>query len=644
MKPTEDVSAPFLDPIEKRADARVIPFASVTPEERFNYFDQMGYRPQGLFFPDDPEMLQRIKDALARIALIEDDDNRLYAYNRLQDQCIKMSDAKVPGRWSGQQAVARSKAQFRLVTWGRRGGKTYHAAREGFAVAFFRPRSLVWVCGPTMDAAGRCFAMMKTMIQDMGVTMTICRDTKNDKLIELPNGSRIEGVSLENVGDVNKKSGSAVGAAVDLAIVDEAAQVTPAAWTRTILPPLADRHGQALLLGSWEGEDEFFFAKAQEARKEALSGDGQSDWDVFQAASYDVNFRVFPQGRKSPAIVRAQKESADPLEFLEQYGAIASASRTKVYPQFKERVHVGKFPVDPNHPITLVVDPSFGSNPYAVLAFQDFHEYLVVVDEFYRERVMAEEVSADIRSRWWSSLVTDVVVDSAQPIECERWQRLEWPAYPVNNKPQIPERLPLHRMWLRDPSLFKVLYRQTVNEILQERDLPPDSDEDMLPEEQKIIIMEVEERLSDDRLTPENIRYLRQCARLFISDICVNTIDEHKKYRYPPSPRQAHNPKELPIDAHNHALDCCGYMLWQFKRFEGDAMDQTPYSTLNVVRDHMNGPLTAPRPKEAEVIEVADHANQIMTQQDRMRFLLRGVREEYRRSASASPRSFLKRA
>jgi hypothetical protein len=643
VTPQEDVG--YLDAIEQRADALVNPFVTITPTMRMGWFQQIGYRPQGLFWPEVERYREQLQEAFERVRHLPHEDNRLYAYTRLQEQCQRWFEEGIPGSWDSQQAIARSPSQFRLAAYGRRGGKTFHAAHEAYCVGRFRAKSLVWLCGPVMEAASRCFDVIKEICHQQGDNLVVDRDTEQHKEIELENGSIFVCITLKTVGEGRFKSGTAVGAAVDFAVVDEAAQIPEMAWTRAILPPLMDRKGQALLLSSFEGEDEFFYAKGLQARRDAQLTGGTPDWEVFQAPSWDTNFRVFPQGRKSEMIAKAERESAaNPLEFLEQYGAIPTAAKARVYPQFRRAVHVGKFPLNENHPVTLAIDPSFGSNQYGVVAIQDYDAYAVIVDEYYQTHVTAEDVSQDLRSRPWAPQVRDVIVDSAAPMEIYRWQVNGWPAYPVHEKPEIAHRLPLHRNWLREPTRFYQLYRQLANEVLVAEGHELDADFDMPPEQQVVIILQVEEMLSDDKLTDELIRRLRQCARLFIDEHCVATIFEHESYRYPPMKRDHTNIKENPIDRHNHLMDCIGYFLWHLHRHElpdGYTADDNVYASAirGVPINDALRPLVRPL-EEGETLELVDDT---LTAEARSRVYLAGLRALHQPGGFQRTRSMIGR-
>jgi hypothetical protein len=250
-----------------------------------------------------------------------------------------------------------------------------------------RPGSVVWLCAPIAKLVSRAFDIVREKIEDYRLPVKRLRDTQQERMIELENGARIEGVSMENIW-------SAAGASVDYAIIDEAAQIEDLAWSRGIQPVLLDRGGQALMISSFEGREGVFFERYEESQ-------GRQDgvWEAFTGRTAD-NFFIAPQGDLTPALVEA-KRTTDPIDYMEQYGGIPAHAKFLVYPEFKERVHVGHYPFDPGHPVILAGDPASGANEYAVLAIQDYPELrrVHVIDEIYQRGGITESVLIDVGSR-----------------------------------------------------------------------------------------------------------------------------------------------------------------------------------------------------------------------------------------------------
>lgn len=572
----DEVQAGFLHDASVRAEARLVPFVPVTPEDRLKWFAEMGFRPHGLYVPEDPIHASKLRSVTRKIGEIPQLDQRNSRYMQLQDKTEQWA-ASIAGAWTGQQAIARSRARFRAAAFGRRGGKSTYGAAEAVGVAKYRPGSTVWIAAPVMDPlVRRIFDKVTALVDQLEIPMKIRRDSAQTKLLVFENGSQIEGVTLEQITSI-------AGAAVDFLVVDEVDQIDEETWVRALVPPLMDRNGQALLIGSFEGAEGFLSDKIREAKKKA------GTWEVFEAASYDVNFFVFPKGQQTEALVDARKEM-DPLEFLEQFGAIPNRGKGRVYSTFKERVHVGRYDFNPNLPVYLCADPSGGAAPYAVLAIQDYGEAVVAIDEYYEERATVEVLAPQIDRAPWREAVVEMVVDSAWPSDIERWTKHGFPAFAVFEKPKIPERLPFHRNALRDPIRFFHFYRQLVNQILVgEMGMEPESDLHQDEDFQYALALQVETLLSDEKLSDDYIQKLRACARLFIDQRCSHFIEEHRLYRYRKAVWNRGIIKEVPDDKHNHLMDAFGYYLWQYKRFD-TAFAVGDQSFVQAVTERVFGP------------------------------------------------------
>lgn len=586
----------FLRDIQERAIARAEKSQYISVEDRFKGFEMIGYKPHGFYLPTSADWRELIKKELDGIGAITDQDERLEKYHRFQEETGELERRGVPGHWTGQMGIARSRSPYRIVAWGRRGGKTFHAAREALAIALVRPRARVWLAAPIMRLVSRAFDMVVELVDDLGIECRGRANSNQEKYFVFRNGSRIEGISLENYL-------SAAGDSIDFAVIDEAAQIVPESWTRAIQPPLADRNGQALLISSYEGEGDFFHTQVVQARAEweeiisrGEAGTTTPDWDYFQEPSWDINFYMFPQGQKSESIQRMRR-NMPVREFLEQFGAIAAGARERVYPEFLERVHVGDYRYRPGYPVRLVADPSSGINPYAVIAIQDYGTHFVIIDEFYETGMTAEEIDPVLRRRPWVDDVEEMIIDSAQDDEHIRWSRMGWPAYPVPEKPRIEERIPLYRNRLRDPWLFYALYRKKVNEVLRDMGLPVDADMDLSAKDQRLIVEQVEQNLAADKMSDADLEQLKACARVFINVNCVNTITEHKTYSYQKRRRLNLNYKETPRDYMDHIMDCVGYYVWTHYRFEGtDLYSERSYINEYSLSDEDVSPLPVANP------------------------------------------------
>lgn len=567
----EKEAASYLQPIMDRAEATVRHFKPITVPERLEEFAAMGYRPSGIYLPTDKDLSRLYKAKLAELGDIEDDADRLKRYFSFQDDTGQLEIDGVPGRWTGQQGIGRSPSRYRIVVIGRRGGKTYHSAREIAAVMRKKPGSMCWVCGRTMESVSRCFDEVAKFLTSLGhrETAATWRDNDDEKLIVLQNGSRCEGKSLE---------ASVAGLGVDLVVVEEAKEITEEQWEKHIRPPLAEKMGRALIISSLDAIETFFYQeylRAKKRREADLARGVDPEWDYFKDATWDVNFFAFPQGRQSPGI-KSEERDMSARTFLREFGAVPMASDLLVYPEYRTVVHTGQFAWDPRHPVIVLLDPSGGANPYAGAIIQDYGEKVIQIDEIYETGSTgnAEAVDTIMRNREWClddlSNIRLVLADSAAADDIRRLGNMGWPIEAVYDKPEVWMRLPIMRNMLRVPALFNELLDFYTQSILIEMGYPEGTTrKDMDPDDEGTLLMQLEEALADENLSEEDIANMRLCSRFFINENCFNTINEFLTYQYNAN-RNLRNVREKPREHNDHIMDAVGYYFFQYKRFDDD--------------------------------------------------------------------------
>lgn len=446
----------------------------------------------------------------------------------------------------GQEPIARSEAQFRVVGGGRRGGKSTLAAYEALATAIMRPYSLGYAVGPTKELATRVFDVIWRTVDRAGIP---CRRKSHMlMLIELENHSIIRGKSADDADQL-------VGEGLDWVIIDEAAKILPFVWEEMLRPALSDRDGWALFIGTWEGYN-WIYDLYQRAGSDSLEG-----WESFRFASWE-NTYVFPGGFDDPKIQKAMRDTTTMDDFYEQYGAEPKRSQHVVLPEFRRDVHVRQVPYQPGLPVYLGVDPG-GPNPYAVVVAQDLGDDMVgFIDEIYERRVVTEEVcNLIVNNKPWYKDVSHAIIDSAQWFR-ERYtfqEKSGIAVYPVRKVTTdfITNSLFFYRKYLRDPDRY-MYYVQQFMEERSKRD--------------GIELKEIDETFrkriwteAEYQITPEQ---LRECAKIFIdSDHCPFTIQEHQLYQYHRPKMKFTDYSEHPRRAFDHSVDAARYLIWELKRY-----------------------------------------------------------------------------
>lgn len=154
--------------------------------------------------------------------------------------------------WSphpGQRSVMESDARFRIVSAGRRWGKSEMCGHLALEYALSAPHSTVWWIAPSYDQANEYG--FDTIVRLLSTE--ILEDTKRTKprKIWLSNGSELSFRSAD-------REDSLRGGGVDFLVIDEAGSVPERAWTEELRPTLSDTQGDMVAIGTPKGRNWFW--------------------------------------------------------------------------------------------------------------------------------------------------------------------------------------------------------------------------------------------------------------------------------------------------------------------------------------------------------------------------------------------------
>ena len=172
----------------------------------------------------------------------------------------------------GQRAVMESSARFRVVTCGRRWGKTEMAAHEAIEFAYENAGADIWWVAPTYQQAN-----------DFGYARII--SALPGAAIESKNRSMPRSITLTNGATISFRSSeredSLRGAGLDLLIIDEAGSVPDHRWSEELRPTLIDTKGSMLAIGTPKGKNWFhtYYGRGQDPE--------DTEVESWQSSSYD---------------------------------------------------------------------------------------------------------------------------------------------------------------------------------------------------------------------------------------------------------------------------------------------------------------------------------------------------------------------
>jgi hypothetical protein len=171
-----------------------------------------------------------------------------------------------------QLEIFNSKARFKVVSAGRRFGKSRLAAWILIIKALQSEDKDVFYIGPTFQQAKDImWGMLKELLQD---TDLIQQTHENTATMTLVNGRKI---SLKG----SDRPDPLRGVGLAYVVLDEYASMKVEVWEQIIRPTLADVKGGALFIGTPAGKNHFY-----EIWKEA-DDEKNEDWEAFQYNSTD---------------------------------------------------------------------------------------------------------------------------------------------------------------------------------------------------------------------------------------------------------------------------------------------------------------------------------------------------------------------
>lgn len=271
-----------------------------------------------------------------------------------------------------QQTIFDDTSRFRICAAGRRFGKTFLSMWEIARVAR-HPGKRVYYISPS-------YRMSKQILWDdlkdkLVSKRWVKKINESDLTVTLINGSTISLRSADNPDSMR-------GVSLDLAILDEAAYMSPETWTHVIRPTLSDRSGKALFISTPDGHNWFH----------QLWTDAHTlpDYSSFQ-------YTTIQGGQITPEEVDAARRELDLKTFRQEYEATFETSGNNVYYAF-DMANVK--PYKQTVPRTLYVGIDFNVDPISSIIFAKTESGLHAIDEIILPNSNTEELSRAIMERY----------------------------------------------------------------------------------------------------------------------------------------------------------------------------------------------------------------------------------------------------
>lgn len=123
-----------------------------------------------------------------------------------------------------------------------------------------------------------------------------------------------------------------------------------------------------------------------------------------------ANTLAYPGGREDPKLLAIEAEFGTEY-FMQRYGGEIPKPRGLVIPEFRENLHVGHYPLDPEQPVYIGVDPGRFPSAYAVEFGQFTGGEIRVFDEIYVQDKIADQVCQAVIQKPYAEKIVGGAID-----------------------------------------------------------------------------------------------------------------------------------------------------------------------------------------------------------------------------------------
>ena len=280
-----------------------------------------------------------------------------------------------------QQQVADSAKRFKLVTAGRRWGKTFLSIRE-IAYQARLPNKLIWYVTSSYRAAK--MIVWKELKNRMLDLRWVSKINESELSIRLKNGSEICLKGSENAQQLR-------GVSLSYCVIDEAAQVSPDVFAEVIRPALADQQGGALFITTPLGKSNWTYDLYRQAQ---LS---PAQWDAYQFTTADGGFVTESE-------IQAAKADMSERQFRQEFLATWEDAASRIAWSFDREKNVQDLPN--YNTIQLEVGCDFNVSPISAVVMVRVKDKLYAIDEISMHNSNTQELADELKSRYPKSQIT----------------------------------------------------------------------------------------------------------------------------------------------------------------------------------------------------------------------------------------------
>jgi hypothetical protein len=286
-----------------------------------------------------------------------------------------------------QQEISNSDARFRVVSAGRRFGKSFLSMNEMAKFARFPNKRIMYLAVTHRQAKTVIWDDLKAELLKRNWVKKI---NESDMQIWLVNGSTITVRSAETKDALR-------GGKYDFLVLDEVADMDKDVWFSILRPTLSDRRGHALFIGTPKGLGNWFFDLWSNAKS-------SNDWASWQYTTLDG-------GNVPPEEIESARIDLDAKTFEQEYEAqFVNYSGVIFYAYSEENLtdHPGLQEGEPVH-----IGCDFNTSPITAACATRTPDGLHFFDEIAIYGSNTNELAEEIRRRFGFGRTIYVYPDSS---------------------------------------------------------------------------------------------------------------------------------------------------------------------------------------------------------------------------------------
>lgn len=283
-----------------------------------------------------------------------------------------------------QNNIANTNSRFKVVCAGRRFGKTFLSLREICYRAREPNKDIFYITTSYRAAKMIMWKPLRNRLQDLRWAKKI---NESELSIQLINGSTI---SLKGADDPQKLR----GAALDYCVIDEGAECKlEELWGEIVRPMLADRRGDALIIGTPKGKSNTFYDMWQFANEPE-----NLDWRAWQYTTLDGGF-------VDASEVEAARVDMSESQFRQEFMASFEDSAQRCAWAFDRETMTVPAPKQPNTD-HIFVGVDFNVTPLCAVVGTRSEDTLTIIDEIQLYSSNTDEMAQELRRRYPHSNIT----------------------------------------------------------------------------------------------------------------------------------------------------------------------------------------------------------------------------------------------